>query len=62
MVCTPIQYIRTAMGMDAKLQMLQMHIIRGWPQNKDDLEPSLSGYWSIMHDVIMIDGVTIKGK
>ena len=61
-VCTLIEDIRTATIEDAELPMLQTHIIRRWPQNKDDLEPSLGGYQPIRHDLTTIDGVAMKGK
>ena len=62
LICTSIEDIRTAVSTDAELQMLQTHIIRGWPQNKDDLEPSLGEYQPIRHDLTIIDGVAMKGK
>ena len=46
----------------AELQMLQAYIIRGWLQNKDDLEPTLQGYLPIRHELAIIDGVAMKGK
>ena len=50
------------MSTDAKLHMVQAYIIREWPQNKDDLEPTLGRYWPIRHDLLMVDGVAMKGK
>ena len=61
-ICTLIEYIRTAMSKDAELQILQAHIIREWLQSKDELEPSLSGYWPTRHDLVMIESVAMKGK
>ena len=43
-VCMSIEDIRTAMHIDKELQMPQTHIIRGWLQNRDDLEHSLGRY------------------
>ena len=40
-VYTSKEDIRTAMSMDAGMKILQKHMIRGLPQKKDDLEPSL---------------------
>ena len=62
LVCILIEDIRTAMSIDAELQILQAHVIKRWPQNKDDLEPSLGRYWSIRHDLAMINDVSMKGK
>ena len=38
------------------------YIIRGWPQNKDDLEPTLDRYWPIRHDLAMIIGIAMKDE
>ena len=46
-VCTSIEDIKAAIIEDTELQMVQAHIIRGWPNNKDELEPSLDRYWPI---------------
>ena len=50
------------MSTDTELQMLQMYVTRGLPQNKDDLEPTLDKYWPIWHDLAIINGVAMKGK
>ena len=39
-VCTSIEDIRAPVSVDAELKMLQAYIIKGWPQNKDEIEPS----------------------
>ena len=62
LVCTSIEDIRAAMSEDAELQILQEHIIRGCPQNKDQLEPSLGQYWPIKYNLVMTYGVAMKGK
>ena len=41
-VCTLIEDIRATVSEDTELLMLQAHIIRGWQQNKDEFEPSVS--------------------
>ena len=62
LVCTSIEEIRNVRSIDAELQMLQIHIIRGWLQNKDNFVPSLGRYWSMRLDLPVIDGVAINGK
>ena len=42
--------------------MLQTYIVRGWPQNKDKLEPTQQGYWPIRYELAINDGVRMKGK
>ena len=44
-VCMSKEDTRTATSEDSEMQILWAHIIRGWMQNKDELEPSLGGYW-----------------
>ena len=61
-VCTSIEDIGAATSEDAGLKMLKAHITRGWPWNKDELEPNLGGYWPLRHDLAMIIGVTMKDK
>ena len=59
-VYTSVQKIRNAICTDAELQMLQTCIIIGWPQNKDNLETTLQGYWPMGHKLSIIDGVAMK--
>ena len=40
-VSTSVEDTRNAMSTDAELQMLQTYMIRGWSQNKDDLETTV---------------------
>ena len=54
-ICTLIEDIRAAMSEDAELQMPQTHITRGWPQNKDQLQPSFSGYVPLRYDLAKIN-------
>ena len=60
-VCTWIENIRATISEYTDLQMLQAHM-RGWPQNKENLEPGLGGYWPIRHNLAMSNGVVMKGK
>ena len=54
--------IRNKINTDAGLQMLNTYIITGCPHNKDDLEITLWGYWSLRHKLTIIDSVAMKGK
>ena len=62
LVYMSIEDITAAIIEDAELQMVQTNIIRGWPPNKEELEPMLAGYWPIRNDLAMTDGVAMKGK
>ena len=59
-VCTSMEVMRNANSIDADQQMQQIYIIRGWPQKKDHLKPTLGGYWPIRHDLAMINSVAMK--
>ena len=40
-ICMFIEDIRTATNEDADQQILKTHMIRGWPHNKDELDPGV---------------------
>ena len=50
------------MNIDAKLNMLQTHIIRDWLQNKANLEPILGGHRTTGNDLAIIANVAMRGK
>ena len=60
-VCILIEDIRAAMNKDAELQMLHACMI-GWTQNKGRIVHSLSKYWSIRCDQLMINDVALMDK
>ena len=61
-VCILIENIRAATNEDAELQMLQAHIIKVRPQNKDETEHNVGRYQQIRHDLAMTGGMVLKGK
>ena len=61
-ICTSVEDIRAMTNKEAELPMLKQFIIRGWLHSKDKVEPGIKRYWLIRHEVMMIDGVVMKGK
>ena len=60
--CRLIEDIRAATSEDTELQILQAHKIKGRPQNKNEIETSLDGYWPIRHNLAMINGLAMKDR
>ena len=42
--------------------MLKSFIIVGWPSMKDELHSDLRPCWSYRDDLVVIDGVVMKGR
>ena len=49
-------------ALDNHLQQLKEGIIKGWPENKDNLPQNLRPYWTFQDDMAIIDRVMIKGR
>ena len=47
---------------DNHLQQLKSFIIAGWPDTKDELHVDLSPYWSYRDELVVIDGIILKGR
>ena len=53
--------IQQASTQDDHLQCLKSLIIAGWPNTKDELHADLKPYWSYRDELVVIDGVMLKG-
>ena len=51
-----------ASSQDAHLQQLKSVIIMGWPDTKDELHADLRPYWSYRDELVVIDGIILKGR
>ena len=51
--------IQQASSQDNHLQQL---IISGWPDSRDKLLVDLQPYWSYRDELVVIDGVILKGR
>ena len=47
---------------DEHLQQLKEHIIKGWPQNKDQIPQEIRMYWTFWNDMAVTDRVILKGR
>ena len=54
--------IQQASSQDAHLQQLKSFIITGWPDTKDVLHVDLRPYLSYKDELVVIDGVILKGR
>ena len=61
-LCISIEDIQMATQQDADVQRLKSYIIQGQPHKKDEVEWSMKYYWAIRHEVVMVDGIAMKGK
>ena len=60
--CMTIHKLQQATSQDKLLQHFQEHIIRGWPEHRDDLPQDMRTYWTFCDDMAVIDRVILKGK
>ena len=60
--CMSIQYIQQATIQDEHLQWLKSFIITGWPDTKDWQHQDIRPYWLFRGDLVIIDGVIMKGR
>ena len=60
--CMTIQELQQAILQDDLLQDLQEHIIRGWPEHKDQIPQDMRMYWTFYVDMTVIDGVMLKER
>ena len=60
--CISIEEIQWASLQDAHLQQLKTFIIAGWPHTKDELQTVIRPYWPYMDELVVIDGVLLKGR
>ena len=57
-----IEEIQHASSQDAHLQQLKTFIIAGWPHTKDELHTDIRLYWPYRDELVVIDGVILKGR
>ena len=59
--CMTCNELKEVTSQDQHLQQLMEYIIQGWPDNKDKLLQDVRTYWTLRDDMVVIDGVIIKG-
>ena len=60
--CISIKKIQQASTQDEHLQHPNSSIIAGWPSTRDELHSDLRLDWSYRDDLVVIDGVAMKGR
>ena len=60
--CISMSLIQQASTQDDHLQYLKNYIIAGWLSTKNKLDNSLKPYWSYRDELVVIDGVMLKGR
>ena len=60
--CMSISQIQQASTQNDPLQCLKCFIIAGWLRMRDELHSNLRPYWSYRDDMVVIDGVVMKGR
>ena len=54
--------IQQASSQDDHLQQLKSLIIAGWLESTDKLHADLRPYWSYRDELVVIDGIILKGR
>ena len=57
-----IEEIQQTLLQDAHLQQLKTFVIAGWPHTKDELQTDIRPYWPYRDELVVIDGVILKGR
>ena len=57
-----IEEIQHALLQDVQLQQLKTFIIAGWPHTKDELHTNIRPYMPYRDELVVIDGVILKGR
>ena len=60
--CISMAEIQQASSQDDHLQQLKKFIIAGWPDTKDELHANIRPYWPYRDELVVIDGVILKGR
>ena len=60
--CISMAEIQWASSQDSHLQQLKSLIITGWLDSKDELHVDLRPYWSYRDELVVIDGIILKGR
>ena len=47
---------------DSYSQQLKEQVIKGWPENKDQIAQNFRPYWMFQVDMVVIDGFILKGR
>ena len=57
-----IQELQQATSQDQHLQQFKEHIIRGWPDHRDQVPQGMRTYWSFCDELTVIGGIVMKNR
>ena len=60
--CMTMHELQLVTYLDQHLQCLKDYIIQGWPKSRDQIPQDIRMYLTLRNDMVVIDGVIIKGK
>ena len=60
--CVSMVEMQQALAQDDHLQKLKNFIFSGWPETKDELHTDLRPCWSYRGELVVIDGIILKGR
>ena len=60
--CLSMTELQQVLSQDDHLQKLKNIIIAGWPDSKDEIMAELKPYWSYRDELVVIDGIILKGR
>ena len=60
--CLSMTELQQASSQDDHLQKLKNIIIAGWPVSKDEINAELKPYWAYRDELVVIDGIILKGR
>ena len=60
--CMSIQLIQQGTSQDELLQWVKCFIITSWPDTREQLHQDIRPYWSVKDNMLVIDGVIMKGR
>ena len=60
--CMTVKEIQQATTKDYHLQHLRAHIIKAWPESRNEVPQEIRLYWTFSDDMAVIDGIILKGR
>ena len=56
-----LEELQQASSQNYYLQQLKKFIVAGWPNTKDELHTNIRPYWPYRDELVVIDGIILKG-
>ena len=59
--CMTVQEIQHTTIKDDHIPQLRQHMIKGWPENTNEVLQEIRLYWTFRDDMALKDGIILKG-